>query len=81
MYFAENLPELNPTLALSTGTTQIRTAFIPDQVPIVIDGYIDGLQTVFAITTAAFGLAALVGLLGSWKRLSADDIKRVQDGR
>jgi hypothetical protein len=48
--------------------------------PIVIDGYIAGLQTVFAITTAAFGFAALVGLLGSWKRLNAEDIKRVQDG-
>jgi hypothetical protein len=79
-YFAENLPELNPALALSTGATQIRTAFTTEQVPIVIDGYIAGLQTVFAVTTAAFGFAALFGLLGSWKRLSAEDIKRVQDG-
>lgn len=76
----KNLPELNPGLALSTGATQIRAAFTPEQVPIVIDGYIAGLQTAFAITTAAFGFAALVGLLGSWKKLSADDIKRVQDG-
>jgi hypothetical protein len=79
-YFVKNLPELNPALALSTGATQIRTAFAPEQVPIVIDGYIASLQTVFAITTAAFGFAALVGLLGSWKRLNAEDIKRVQDG-
>lgn len=79
-YFAKNLPGLNPALALSTGATQIRTAFTPEQLPVVIDGYIAGLQTVFAITTAAFGFAALVGLLGSWKRLSAEDIKRVQDG-
>jgi hypothetical protein len=64
-YFVKNLPELNPALALSTGATQIRTAFAPEQVP---------------ITTAAFGFAALVGLLGSWKRLNAEDIKRVQDG-
>jgi hypothetical protein len=79
-HFRENLPELNPALALSTGATQIRTAFTPEQVPVVVEGYIAGLQTVFAITTAAFGFAALVGLLGSWKRLRAEDIKRVQDG-
>jgi len=79
-HFAANLPELNPGLALSTGATQIRTAFTPEQFPIVIEGYIAGLQTVFAITTAAFGFAALVGLLGSWKRLRGEDIKRVQDG-
>jgi hypothetical protein len=78
-HFVQNLPELNGVLALSTGATQIRTAFTPEQIPIVIDGYIAGLQTVFAITTAAFGFAALVGLMGSWKRLSAEDIKRVQD--
>ncbi|KAK6411023.1 hypothetical protein LTR95_018139 [Oleoguttula sp. CCFEE 5521] len=79
-YFVKNLPELDSALALSTGATQIRTAFAPEQVPIVIDGYIAGLQTVFAITTAAFGFATLVGLLGSWEKLSAEDIKRVQDG-
>jgi hypothetical protein len=78
-HFAENLPELNPAIALSTGATQIRTAFTPEQVPIVIEGYIAGLQTVFAITAAVFGFAALVGLLGSWDRLRAEDIKRVQD--
>ena len=79
-HFVENLPELDPALALSTGATQIRFAFTPEQVPVVIEGYIAGLQTVFAITTAAFGFAALVGLLGSWDRLRAKDIKRVQDG-
>jgi hypothetical protein len=79
-YFVANLPELDPALALSTGATRIRTAFTPEQAHIVVDGYVDGLKTVFAITTAAFGFAALVGLLGSWKRLSAEDIKRVQDG-
>ena len=79
-HFVENLPELNPALALSTGATQIRNAFTPEQVPVVIEGYIAGLQTVFAITTAAFGFATLVGLLGNWDRLRAEDIKRVQDG-
>ncbi|KAM0720750.1 hypothetical protein Q7P37_004887 [Cladosporium fusiforme] len=79
-HFIENLPDLNPALALSTGATQIRTASTPEQVPIVISGYITGLQTVFVITTAAFGFAVVVGLLGSWKKLSAEDIKRVQIG-
>jgi hypothetical protein len=43
-YFAQNLSELSPGLALSTSATEIRTAFTPEQVPIVIDAYITGVR-------------------------------------
>ncbi|KAL2844118.1 major facilitator superfamily-domain-containing protein [Aspergillus pseudoustus] len=79
-YLATNLSEINPEIALGTGATQIREAFTAAQIPIVIDGYVKGLQAVWAIMIAAFGVATLVGFLGSWKRLSGDKLKEAAGG-
>ncbi|KAL4972517.1 major facilitator superfamily domain-containing protein [Aspergillus desertorum] len=75
------LPEVDPATALATGATQIRDAFAPDQVPLVIDAYMVGLKAVFAIIIAAFGVATLVGgSLGSWKRLHGDVLAKAAGG-
>jgi ABC-type proline/glycine betaine transport system permease subunit len=77
---AINLPDIDPIAALGIGATQIRSAFPPDQVPLVIDAYMTGLKAVFAITVAAFGVATIVGALGSWKRLHAKDLQKATGG-
>jgi ABC-type proline/glycine betaine transport system permease subunit len=77
---AINLPDLDPVAALSIGATQIRSAFTPAQVPLVIDAYMTGLKAVFAITVAGYGVATLVGALGSWKRLHGEDLKKATGG-
>lgn len=74
------LPRINPMVALGTGATQIRTAFPASQVSLVVDAYMVGLKAVFAITVAAFGTSALVGFLGSWKKLHGDDLKKTEGG-
>ena len=74
------LPEINPATALGTGATQIREAFTATQVPRVIDAYMVGLQAVFAIAVAAFGVATIVGVFGNWKRLDVGDVKRATGG-
>lgn len=79
-YLATHLPGVDAAVALGTGATQIRDVFTAAQIPIVIDAYISGLETVFAIAVAAFGTATLLGLLGNWKRLDAETIKKVADG-
>ena len=71
---ATHLPEVDPGLVLATGATDIRRVFDAAQVPIVIDAYMTGLRTVFAITIAAFGLAALIGVFGSWKKLHSKEL-------
>jgi ABC-type proline/glycine betaine transport system permease subunit len=77
---AINLPDIDPVAALGIGATQIRSVFTPAQVPLVVDAYMTGLKAVFAITVAAFGVAALVGFLGSWKRLHGEDLQKVAGG-
>ncbi|KAK3064268.1 hypothetical protein LTS18_008731 [Coniosporium uncinatum] len=74
--FATKLPEIDPILALGVGATQIRQAFTAAQIPLVIEAYTLGLKAVFAITVAAFGVSAIIGFLGSWKRLHSDDLTK-----
>jgi ABC-type proline/glycine betaine transport system permease subunit len=77
---AINLPGIDPVVALGIGATQIRSTFTPTQVPLVIDAYMTGLKAVFAITVAAFGVATLIGIFGSWKRLHSKDLQKVAGG-
>ncbi|KAK7217041.1 hypothetical protein V2G26_005044 [Clonostachys chloroleuca] len=77
---ATNLPDFNAETVLSTGATQIRTAFTEAQVPIVVDSYMVGLKAVFAITVGGFGISTLVGFLGSWKKLHADELQKASGG-
>ncbi|KAL3431922.1 major facilitator superfamily-domain-containing protein [Aspergillus tetrazonus] len=78
---AATLPEIDPAIALATGATQIREAFEPNQIPLVISAYMVGLKAVFAIIIAAFGIATLIGgSLGSWKRLHKDSLAKAAGG-
>ncbi|CAG9978494.1 unnamed protein product [Clonostachys byssicola] len=77
---ATKLPDFNAETVLSTGATQIRTAFTEAQVPIVVDSYMVGLKAVFAITVGGFGISTLVGFLGSWKKLHAEDLQKASGG-
>lgn len=71
---ATNLPEVDPTLVLATGATDIRRVFDPSHVPIVVEAYMTGLRAVFAITVGAFGVAAFIGCFGSWKKLHSKEL-------
>ncbi|CAI6094995.1 unnamed protein product [Clonostachys chloroleuca] len=77
---ATKLPDFNAETVLSTGATQIRTAFTEAQVPIIVDSYMVGLKAVFAITVGGFGISTLVGFLGSWKKLHADELQKASGG-
>ncbi|KAL4883823.1 major facilitator superfamily-domain-containing protein [Aspergillus karnatakaensis] len=77
---ATKLPDISPGIALSTGATEIRNAFTAEQIPIVIGGYVDGLKAVWAIAAAAYGVATLVGFMGSWKRLHGEDLAKAAGG-
>ncbi|KAK3056003.1 hypothetical protein LTR09_003237 [Extremus antarcticus] len=77
---AINLPNISPEIVLGTGATQIRDTFTATEVPIILDAYVVGLQAVFALATASFGVATIVGCFGSWKKLYAEDLKKATGG-
>ncbi|KAK2038768.1 major facilitator superfamily transporter [Colletotrichum somersetense] len=65
-----DLPGVDPDLVARTGATQIRTAFPADVVPVVIEGYMDGLKIVFALTTAIAGVSVIIAFGSKWERLN-----------
>lgn len=73
---AKTAPSINPAQVILTGATQIRTAFQPDQVPIVIDAYMAGIKVVFAISTAIVGAGFLFTFLGPKNRINKEALKQ-----
>ncbi|KAJ5836531.1 Major facilitator superfamily domain general substrate transporter [Penicillium robsamsonii] len=74
------LPELDPVVVIGTGATQVREVFTAPQVSAIIDAYMVGLKAVFAVTVAAYGVATVAGLFGSWKKINGDELKKAAGG-
>ena len=71
----EYAPNVDPHIIIATGATQIRTAFPADQVPGILMAYMAGIKVTFAIATAAVGLAFVISIFSSWKRLNMEALK------
>ncbi|KAF2141776.1 uncharacterized protein K452DRAFT_308840 [Aplosporella prunicola CBS 121167] len=56
----KNLPGVNPGLVVSTGATELRHVFGPDQLPAVIRSYMDGLKNAYVLGIALEGVAVLI---------------------
>ncbi|KAF7540362.1 hypothetical protein G7Z17_g12234 [Cylindrodendrum hubeiense] len=67
-----NAPEVNKNILLVSGATEIREFFPMDQQDAVIDGYMQGLKVVFAISIAAAGVATIIGLGTRWEKLKKE---------
>jgi MFS transporter, DHA2 family, glioxin efflux transporter len=71
-------PDVDPFKVIATGATQIRTAFPEDQVDSIVIGYMAGLKVAFAIMTGTCGMAFLLSMGVSWKRIHGDAAKKVE---
>ncbi|KAJ5156193.1 hypothetical protein N7492_008996 [Penicillium capsulatum] len=54
----------------STGATQLRDVFSADQIRVILDAYMQGLQTAFLVAVVASCLATVVCLGSRWIKLS-----------
>lgn len=72
---AKTAPDIDPRTVLGTGATQIREVFTPEQIPLVVHAYVEGLQIVWALAAAAFAVSVIIGAFGSWKRMDMQDMK------
>lgn len=71
---ADNAPQINKGQLILTGATTLRETFDAETLPIVIDGYMHGLHTVFAMAIAFVGFSFLITLLTRWKKLNLANI-------
>lgn len=72
LHVATNSPEVDKNTLLMSGATEIRHLFPMDQRDAVIDGCLQGLKVVFAMSIAAAGMATCIGLETRWKRLKQE---------
>ncbi|KAF2258393.1 MFS gliotoxin efflux transporter glia [Lojkania enalia] len=62
-------PGVDPSLVIATGATQLRDVFTPEQLPGIIDAYMQGLRAVFGVATGIVGFACLWTFVIPWTRL------------
>ncbi|KAF5025935.1 hypothetical protein F66182_1970 [Fusarium sp. NRRL 66182] len=70
----ENAPQISRARLILTGANSLREAFTPEELPIVIDGYMHGLNVVFAMAIAFVGSTVLISLLVRWKKLNLENL-------
>lgn len=71
---SENAPQIDKGQLILTGATALRETFDDETYPIVLDGYMHGLNTVFAMAIAFVGFSFLITLLTRWKKLNLANI-------
>ncbi|KEF54120.1 uncharacterized protein A1O9_09915 [Exophiala aquamarina CBS 119918] len=77
---ATTAPGIDPATVLLVGATEIRSAFDSSEISAVVEAYMSGLKSVFAITIGAFGVCCVLSLCMGWKKLDAVDSKKVKGG-
>ncbi|KAL4899641.1 hypothetical protein BDW74DRAFT_188945 [Aspergillus multicolor] len=65
----ETVPELSPDAVAGAGASDFRAIFPPEQLPGVLEAYMDGLKGAFAVATAMLALRAPLALLPRWEKL------------
>jgi hypothetical protein len=63
------VPGLDPQTVSATGVTELRATFSAEQIPGIINAYMDGLKVSYAIAIAAAGIALLFSFASKWKNL------------
>ncbi|KAF2678700.1 MFS gliotoxin efflux transporter glia [Lentithecium fluviatile CBS 122367] len=62
-------PNVDPALVISTGATQLRDVFTPEELPGIITAYVHGLKAVWGVGTGVVLFAALWTAVIPWTRL------------
>ncbi|CEI62816.1 putative efflux pump gsfJ [Fusarium venenatum] len=69
-----NAPQIDKGQLILTGATALRETFSGETLDIVIEGYMHGLNTVFAMAIACVGFSFLITLLTRWNKLNLANI-------
>ncbi|KAI1399175.1 efflux pump antibiotic resistance protein [Hypoxylon fuscum] len=65
-------PDVDSIALVATGATALRGVFSEEQVPGILIAYMDGIKAAIALGIASVGLAFILSLCFSWKRLNAN---------
>ncbi|KAI1176176.1 MFS general substrate transporter [Nemania sp. FL0916] len=74
---AKNVPEINPKIVLSAGTTNLQKTLPANLVPGVIISYNSALSTAFVVATALATIAIIGAVFMEWKSVKGKKIEAV----
>lgn len=63
---------VDATKVAMTGATQLRDAFSIDQIKVILDAYMQGLQAAYLVAVVASCVATVVCLGSRWIKLSGE---------
>lgn len=63
---AINVPSIDAQSIINVGTTEIRSYFPAEDIPGILQSYMDGLRVAYAIAIASTGLAIFIALASKW---------------
>ena len=66
---ATTAPDVNPAQVLLTGASSLREAFPPEQIPGILQAYLDGLRIAYALSIAMGGVAFVVACCSKWESI------------
>jgi hypothetical protein len=67
-------PDIDPSLVIITGATELRDVFTPEQLTGVLIAYMRGIKIAFAIALAGTGMALVIGPFARWSKLNTAKI-------
>ncbi|KAH7324128.1 putative efflux pump antibiotic resistance protein [Stachybotrys elegans] len=66
---ATTAPSVEPARVLDAGAGEIRTIFSPEQLPGILEAYMDGIQVALVVAIATVCFSVVLSMLNPWKRL------------
>jgi MFS transporter, DHA2 family, glioxin efflux transporter len=65
----ETAPTVNPQLVIATGATELRRVFTPEQIPGILEAYMDGLKLAFLLCIVLAATTVVVSAFPKWVSL------------
>ncbi|KAJ5994691.1 major facilitator superfamily transporter, partial [Penicillium waksmanii] len=64
-------PWIDPLQVISTGATDVRKVFSPDDVPFILRAYVRGIQTALIVAIAVAGTCTIIAFGAKWEKMQA----------
>lgn len=66
---AKRVPDVSPGLVVATGATELRKVFTPEQLPGILDSYMQGIKVPFAIGIACACVTVVLSFAPRWENI------------
>lgn len=69
---AKRVPEVDPGLVVATGASELRKVFTAEELPGILDAYMEGLRVPFAIAIACACVTVVLSFAPRWEKIKVD---------